>query len=318
MTHHVPRPDLHQILPLLRCPRSGQPLSQAPDGALVSQDGAHRYRIDEDGIPMFAEEFCSDEGRVQQAHYDRIAADYIENLGYPHTQEYIAYLDGALSEVVNSQPVGVAAEICCGAGEAFMLYRGHIPLGIGVDISTRMLSVARSRFPDAPYMFVQGDATHMPLADASVDTVFMLGGIHHVNDRLGLFSEIRRVLKPGGRLIWREPVSDFWLWRALRAVIYRWSPILDHETERPLLFTETAPVLERAGMRLETWRTVGFIGFCLFMNSDVLYFNRLFRFLPGIRALTRAFARLDDITCRLPGLSRSGLIVVGCARKPEA
>jgi SAM-dependent methyltransferase len=156
----------------------------------------------------------------------------------------------------------------------------------------------------------------LPLAAHSLDSVAMLGGIHHVNDRAALFAEIFRVLKPGGRFIFREPVSDFILWRAIRAVIYRLSPVLDHETERPLLHVETVPVLDRAGFRTLEWKTYGFLGFCLLMNSDVLVFNRLFRFIPGIRAITRGAAALDDMVTRLPGLRRSGLIVVGVAEKP--
>ena len=54
------------------------------------------------------------------------------------------------------------------------------------------------------------------------------------------------------------------------------------------------------------------------MNSDVLVFNRLFRFVPGIRGIARAFAGLDRLTLRIPGLGRAGLQVVGVARKPEA
>jgi hypothetical protein len=48
----------------------------------------------------------------------------------------------------------------------------------------------------------------------------------------------------------------------------------------------------------------------------VLVFNRLFRFLPGIRAITRGSARLDDVITRWPALSRAGLQVVGVAVKP--
>ena len=51
------------------------------------------------------------------------------------------------------------------------------------------------------------------------------------------------------------------------------------------------------------------------MNSDVLVFNRLFRFIPGIRALTRLAAKFDDWTVRMPGLRRAGLQVVGVAEK---
>lgn len=306
-----------EILPLLRCPVSGEKLEIQQD-KLVSESGKYHYRLDEMGIPRFADHACSAEAKIQEEHYDLISTAYIENLGYPHTQEYLAYLDRALTDVLGNKPIGTAAEICCGAGEAFQLYQAKISAGIGVDISTGMLAAAKCKFVEKNLHFIQGDATMLPLANNAFDTVFMLGGIHHVNDRNQLFSEIFRILKPGGRFIWREPVSDFWLWRLLRSVIYRFSPMLDHETERPLLFSETVPVLEKVGMTVEIWRTVGFIGFCLFMNSDVLYFNRFFRFIPGIRAITRAFIALDDMTCQFPGLKRSGLIVVGCASKPEA
>lgn len=304
-----------RILRLLRCPATGERLV-AGDRGVASTSGSHSYRFDENGVLCFAEKLCSPEARIQRDHYDAISSAYIENLGYPHTQEYMAYLDGVLNAVVDAEPIGVAAEICCGAGEAFQLYRQGISCGVGVDISTQMLAVAKRKLAESQLYFVQGDATMMPLESGSFDTVFMLGGIHHVNDRQKLFSEVKRILKPGGRFIWREPVSDFWLWRLLRAIIYRVSPILDHATERPLLYSETVPVLERVGLKPETWRTVGFLGFCLFMNSDVLYFNRLFRFIPGIRLMTRVFIAFDDFICRFPGWTRSGLIVVGCARKP--
>ena len=50
------------------------------------------------------------------------------------------------------------------------------------------------------------------------------------------------------------------------------------------------------------------------MNSDVLVFNRLFRYLPGIRPLTRAACRIDHLTTSLPGLRHAGLQVIGAAR----
>jgi hypothetical protein len=75
-------------------------------------------------------------------------------------------------------------------------------------------------------------------------------------------------------------------------------------------------VLADSGLECRVWRTHGFLGFCLFMNSDVLVFNRLFRFIPGIRGITRLFAWLDGWTLRLPLMARAGLQVVGVAVKP--
>ncbi len=302
------------VLERLRCPVSGLPLS-FEGGQLVSADGQHRYPISDSGIPVFAESFLTDDARIQKEHYDRISGVYVEHLDYPHTRVYSGYLDDAVYDAIKGASLETVAEISCGRGEALRLAGLAIQTGVGIDISLNMLEPARADLDPAHITLVQGDATALPLADACFDTVFMLGGIHHVNDRQALFREVARILKPGGSFCWREPVSDFFLWRWLRAIIYRLSPELDHQTERPLLYRETAPVLEDAGMTLKSWRTYGFFGFCLFMNSDVLIFNKLFRFIPGIRALTRLAVFADDWTVRIPGLSRAGLQVIGVARK---
>lgn len=304
-------PDLVR---LLRCPRSGSPL-RLEQGALVAERGGARYAVTPSGIPLLDEHPVSRDASRQQQHYDRVSAHYVANLSYPHTREYMAYLDRVLLERVETQALGTVAEICCGSGEAFELLGPRVLRGVGVDISVSMLESALRRHRRPGLGFVQGDATRLPLADAAFDSAFMLGGVHHVGDRRALFAEIRRILKPGGLFYFREPVSDLPLWRALRWIVYRVSPALDHETERPLLYRETAPLLDAAGLALRTWHTCGFAGFCLFMNSDVLVVSRLLRFLPGIRAVTRAAAKLDERILRLPGMRHAGLQVVGVAQR---
>jgi len=302
------------FLEFLRCPRTNEPLVADADRlATVSRNSS--FRLTPSGIPLFAEQFCSEDARAQQAHYDKVANDYLKNLQYPHTQEYMGYLDREFLRVVGQESLGDVAEICCGRGEAFDLVKDRVRKGIGIDVSVSMLEAARCAHPEDNLLFVQGDATQLPLASEVFDSAFMLGGIHHVNDRQALFNEISRILRPGGRFYWREPVSDFFLWEALRAVIYKMSPALDADTERPLLYEETVPPLQHAGFAVRTWETFGFLGYCILMNSDVLVFNRLFRYLPGVRGLTRFAARADHwITTRRP-LARSGLIVVGVAEK---
>ena len=182
-----------------------------------------------------------------------------------------------------------------------------------------MLEAARADSAlDGTRAFVQGDATRLPLKSGAFDTVVMFGGIHHVNDRRRLFAEVARILKRGGLFVWREPADDFIVWRALRTVIYRMASSLQADTERPVRFEPTRRDLTDAGFIIDRWQTYGFLAYCFLMNSDVLAVNRLWRYVPAIRRLTRVATRIDDRTLRLPGLRRAGLIAIGTASKPAA
>lgn len=311
-------PDIKRELANLLCsPVSGEAVS-LQDGTFVTADGQERYPVSDQGIPLFAGDFISDEAKAQQAHYDHISKIYVENLAFPHTQEYMAYLDKGLFSALGDASLGCMGELCCGRGEAISLFNGRYDVAIGVDVSINMLEAARQTFSEDNVIFIQGDATKLPVMSGSCDTVVMLGGIHHVNNREALYGQVARVLKPGGRFIFREPVDDFFLWRWIRNVIYRLAPALDYETEEPLRRASTVAQLKQCGFELEDWKTYGFFGFCLFMNSDVLVFNRLFRFIPGIRAITRFSTWIDGLITGVPGMKGSGLIVIGSARKPQS
>jgi SAM-dependent methyltransferase len=45
------------------------------------------------------------------------------------------------------------------------------------------------------------DLLPLPWADASVDAAVSIAGIHHLDDKIPLFAELARVVKPGGRLV---------------------------------------------------------------------------------------------------------------------
>ena len=75
---------------------------------------------------------------------------------------------------------------------------------IGVDFAGVMLSLGLKKVRAAggakQIMLVQGDATHLPIHDGSVDAVSVAFGIRNVHHLEGACAEMARVLGDGGRL----------------------------------------------------------------------------------------------------------------------
>jgi demethylmenaquinone methyltransferase/2-methoxy-6-polyprenyl-1,4-benzoquinol methylase len=76
------------------------------------------------------------------------------------------------------------------------------------DLSTGMLTVGKRRRPDLP--FTAGDATALPFADGSFDAVTISFGLRNVVDTVGALAEMRRVTRPGGRLVVCEFSTPSW------------------------------------------------------------------------------------------------------------
>ncbi|SDQ15204.1 demethylmenaquinone methyltransferase [Quadrisphaera sp. DSM 44207] len=70
---------------------------------------------------------------------------------------------------------------------------------VACDFSLGMLAVGARRRPDLP--FVAGDGTRLPFADASFDAVTTSFGLRNVVDPRAALAELRRVTRPGGRLV---------------------------------------------------------------------------------------------------------------------
>lgn len=97
-------------------------------------------------------------------------------------------------------PSDTVLDLACGTGDLARLAHaagaGHV---IGVDLTVRMLVLARPRDPAVQY--VAGDMAALPAATASVDAVTTGYGLRNVPDLDVAIAEIARVLRPGGRLL---------------------------------------------------------------------------------------------------------------------
>jgi SAM-dependent methyltransferase len=99
-----------------------------------------------------------------------------------------------------------ALDIGCGAGTDTLVAAQMVAPGgrvTGIDMTPEMLARARAAAAEMGATnvdFVEGDVEHLPFADESVDVVISNGVIDLIPDKNAVFSEIFRVLRPGGRL----------------------------------------------------------------------------------------------------------------------
>jgi len=138
---------------------------------------------------------------------------WAEDLGYP---EELANVPEAAAEsfagVANPWALGRLApgervlDLGSGAGTDSLIAaqmvgeRGHVT---GVDMTPEMLAKARAAAAElgaTNVEFLEAEAERLPFADASFDVVISNGVIDLIPDKDAVFSELYRVLAPGGRL----------------------------------------------------------------------------------------------------------------------
>ena len=101
---------------------------------------------------------------------------------------------------------------------------------VGVDVSATAVELARGGGLDAR---VIEDASELPFADGSFDKVVCVEVLEHLFAPAAAVAEIRRVLRPGGRLVASAPNVAYWRLRASLALGV-WNPLGDEQSvERP-------------------------------------------------------------------------------------
>ena len=110
-------------------------------------------------------------------------------------------------QALRVRPGEAVLEVGCGPGDALARVAQDTPAGFiaGVDHSGLMLRMAgrrnRTAITTGRLALRQADAAALPLPDGRFDAAFAVNSHHRWDDRAAGLREIRRALKPGGRLV---------------------------------------------------------------------------------------------------------------------
>lgn len=114
----------------------------------------------------------------------------------------------AVVRAVDPRPGMRILDLAAGTGTSSVPLAASGAFVVPCDFSLGMLMVGHAKFPHLS--FVAGDGMHLPFADASFDAVTISFGLRNIQDRLAGLRELRRVTRPGGRLVVCEFSHPTW------------------------------------------------------------------------------------------------------------
>jgi SAM-dependent methyltransferase len=192
-------------------------------------------------------------GKMWLASYDRI-------------QRSVAPFGKAALAAAKAQPGERVLDVGCGTGTTTAeLARavGHKGRVLGVDISETLIGAARQH-PLDNASFEVHDAASYPFDAAAFDLVFSRFGVMFFGDPVAAFKNLRRALRPTGRLVfvcWRTPMENPWGLVPMRAAAPHLPPMARPGPEDPgqYAFGDRARVeriLKEAGFGAPTFRAL--------------------------------------------------------------
>ena len=136
--------------------------------------------------------------------------------------------------LLGAQPGWLCLDVASGTGDFALSVQRTGAEGVALDMTAEMLRIARERL--LYLKAVLADAFRLPFADVTFDALTIGFGLRHSREDLPvLLAELRRVLKPGGRLVSLElshPPSRCWDWLT-GLYIHLLLPIIGGLVDRP-------------------------------------------------------------------------------------
>ncbi|WP_372668029.1 GrpB family protein [Amycolatopsis kentuckyensis] len=150
-------------------------------------------------------------GRARAAQYDAFSEDYASHAEKSVTNAL--YDRPAILDLAGDVSGRRVLDVGCAAGHLSALLAGRGADVLGVDVSAGMVSLAQRKFGDVARFEVADVTRPLPLEPGSIDVITASLVLHYLQDWGPALAEFRRVLKPGGALVFsvHHPGED-WRW----------------------------------------------------------------------------------------------------------
>jgi ubiquinone/menaquinone biosynthesis C-methylase UbiE len=141
--------------------------------------------------------------------YDSTEIPFGYDRGRDHGPEVLNLWMNVVSSFVERESVKTILDLGCGTGRFSEALAAHFDAEVvGLDPSRKMLEQAQAKRRDIRVRYQPGNAEAIPLADRSVDLVFVSMVFHHFDDPVSAARECARVLREGAKAFLRAGSRD--------------------------------------------------------------------------------------------------------------
>ncbi|MBG1266015.1 class I SAM-dependent methyltransferase [Nostoc sp. WHI] len=153
-----------------------------------------------------------------------------DNLASVYDQRWKSYIANTLSFLqtwAQISPLDTVLDVACGTGEfeRLLLTDNSTQNIVGVDISDKMLAIAKQKCSAYPQVsFHTASASALPFDSNTFDVIVSANSFHYFDNPLAALIEMKRVIKPNGKVIIIDWCKDYFFCKILDITLKIFDP----------------------------------------------------------------------------------------------